>query len=79
MSSASYSISCLELGKVEEAEKEKARIEEAQRARAGSAAAPKWFKPTGDTYTLIGNEDPTRSYWKKREEHWAAVEFVQLW
>ncbi|CAF2396237.1 unnamed protein product [Rotaria sp. Silwood2] len=69
----------LEAGQVELAEKEKARIEAAQRSRADSAFCPKWFKCDGDSYTLIRDEDPFHYYWKKREEHWIGVEFTQLW
>ncbi|CAF0745509.1 unnamed protein product [Adineta steineri] len=69
----------LEAGQAEVAETEKARIEEAQRARSGSAAGPKWFKPQGDSYVLIRDDDSSDFYWKKREEHWAGVDFTQLW
>ncbi|CAF0930504.1 unnamed protein product [Rotaria sp. Silwood1] len=69
----------LEAGQIELAEKEKARIEAAQRLRSTSTFAPKWFKCDDDSYTLIRDEDPSYYYWKKREEHWTGVEFVQLW
>ncbi|CAF0929211.1 unnamed protein product [Adineta ricciae] len=69
----------LESGQVELAEKEKARLEEAQRSRSSSAVSPKWFAANGDSYELIREEDPSHSYWKKREEHWARVDFVPLW
>ncbi|CAF2087651.1 unnamed protein product, partial [Rotaria magnacalcarata] len=69
----------LEAGKVEEAEKEKARIEQAQRERAGHVLPPKWFKRDGDSHVFIRDEDPGHSYWKKREENWTGVEFIQLW
>ncbi len=72
-------LSFLEAGQNDLAEKEKARIEEAQRSRSTSTWNPKWFKPDGDSFALIGDEDPSHDYWKKREEHWAGVEFIQLW
>jgi len=28
---------------------------------------------------LIQDDDPSHSYWKKREENWSGVEFIQLW
>lgn len=71
--------SYLELGQIEVAEKEKSRIEEAQRSRAGSAAGPKWFRSDGESFVLIRDEDPSHSYWKKREEQWTGIEFIQLW
>ncbi|CAF3523770.1 unnamed protein product [Rotaria sordida] len=69
----------LEAGQIEPAEKEKARIEAAQRSRSASSFSPQWFKQDGDSYTLIRDEDPSHYYWKKREEHWTGVEFTQLW
>ncbi|CAF0874345.1 unnamed protein product [Adineta ricciae] len=69
----------LESGQVDQAEKEKARIEQAQRSRSATGLCPKWFKQDGDSFTLIRDEDPSHSYWKKREEHWTNVEFLQLW
>ncbi|UJR28181.1 hypothetical protein I4U23_009433 [Adineta vaga] len=69
----------LESGQVELAEKEKARIEEAQRSRASSTNGPRWFRKDGDSYELIREEDSSHSYWKKREEHWSNIEFTQLW
>ena len=71
--------SYLELGQAEAAEKEKSRIEEAQRARAGAHTAPKWFRTDGDSFVLIRDEDSSHSYWKKREEHWTGIDFIQLW
>ena len=71
--------SYLESGQVELAEKEKGRLEEAQRSRSSSAVSPKWFVANGDSYELIREEDSSHSYWKKREEHWARVDFVPLW
>lgn len=67
----------LEAGKADLAETEKARIEQAQRSR--TSAAPSWFKQDGDAFTLIGDEDLAHSYWKKRDEHWQGIEFVDLW
>lgn len=73
-------ISLLEAGQIELAEKEKGRIEAAQRARAAnSSLAPRWFKHDGNSYALIQDEDPAHYYWKKREENWVGVEFTQLW
>jgi hypothetical protein len=72
-------ISLLEAGKADLAEKEKARIEEAQRSRSAITSGPKWFKSNGDSFELIHDEDPSHYYWKKREEKWAGVEFIQLW
>jgi hypothetical protein len=72
-------ISYLEAGQIDQAEKEKARIEQAQRSRSTATASPEWFKQEGDSFQLIGDEDPAHSYWKKREENWTGVEFVQLW
>ncbi|CAF4010966.1 unnamed protein product [Rotaria magnacalcarata] len=69
----------LEAGQVEQAEKEKARIEAAQRSRAATNSSPKWFKCEGDNYALIRDEDPSHYYWKKRENNWIGVEFTQLW
>ena len=67
----------LEAGKADLAETEKARIEQAQRSR--TSATPYWFKQDGDAFTLIRDEDPAHSYWKKRDEHWQGIEFVDLW
>ncbi|UJR21278.1 hypothetical protein I4U23_024370 [Adineta vaga] len=69
----------LESGQIDQAEKEKARIEQAQRSRSATGVCPKWFKQDGDSFTLIRDEDPSHSYWNKREEHWKNVEFIQLW
>jgi len=69
----------LEAGQNDLAEKEKARIEEAQRSRSTSTSDSKWFKPDGDSFVLIRDEDSSHNYWKKREEHWTGVEFIQLW
>jgi hypothetical protein len=69
----------LEAGQIELAEKEKARIEEAQRSRPTPTSIPKWFKPDDDLFLLIGDEDPSHSYWIKREEKWSGIEFLQLW
>ncbi|CAF3326323.1 unnamed protein product [Rotaria socialis] len=69
----------LEAGQVEQAEKEKARIEAAQRSRATTNSSPKWFKCEGDHYVLIRDDDPSHYYWKKRENNWIGVEFTQLW
>jgi len=69
----------LECGQVDQAEKEKARIEEAQRARSNTIYVPKWFRPDGDRFVLNSDEDPSHSYWKKREDHWSGIEFLQLW
>ncbi len=71
--------SFLEAGQIDLAEKEKARLEEAQRSRSASISNPKWFKPDGDTFVLIRDEDPLHNYWKKREENWIGVDFIQLW
>jgi len=69
----------LETGQIDLAEKEKARIEEAQRSRSATPSNPKWFKLDGDSFLLIRDEDPSHNYWKKREQNWAGVEFTQLW
>jgi hypothetical protein len=69
----------LEAGQVDLAEKEKGRIEEAQRSRSAKPSNPTWFKPAGDSYVLVRDEDPSHSYWKKREDHWTGVEFIPLW
>ncbi len=74
-----YFLSFLEAGDAELAEKEKGRIEEAQRSRSNIMASPNWFKSDGDAFILIGDEDPSHSYWKKREDHWSGVEFIPLW
>ncbi len=74
-----FFISLLEAGKADLAEKEKARIEEAQRSRSAITSGPKWFKSNGDSFVLIHDEDPSHYYWKKREEKWSGVEFIQLW
>jgi len=74
-----YCISLLEAGQIDQAEKEKARIEHEQRSRSATGLCPKWFKQDGDAFILIRDEDPTHNYWKKREEKWAGVEFIQLW
>lgn len=75
----SISISYLEMGQVELAEKEKARIEAAQRSRSSPTYTPKWFKQDGESFVLIRDEDPANNYWKKREECWSGTEFKQLW
>ncbi len=72
-------ISLLEAGQIDQAEKEKARIEQAQRSRSSTDLCPQWFKQDGDSFVLIRDEDPTHDYWKKREENWTNVEFTQLW
>ncbi|CAF1461107.1 unnamed protein product [Adineta steineri] len=69
----------LEAGQIDQAEKEKARIEQAQRSRSSTGLCPKWFKQDGDSFNLVNNEDPSHNYWKKREENWSNVEFIQLW
>ena len=74
-----YFLRYLEAGDVELAEKEKARIEEAQRSRSGIMTTPQWFKPDGTSFILIRDEDPSHSYWKKREENWSGIEFIPLW
>jgi hypothetical protein len=74
-----FFISHLEAGQIDKAEKEKARIEEAQRSRSANTSFPKWFKQDGDSFILIRDDDPSHSYWKKREEHWTGVDFIQLW
>lgn len=77
--SAFMFVSYLEAGQTDLAEKEKSRIEEAQRSRSATSPSPDWFKPDGDSFVLIRDDDPSHSYWKKREENWSGVEFVQLW
>jgi hypothetical protein len=74
-----FIISYLEQGEIDLAEKQKARIEEAQRSRSAPTSGPKWFKPNEDSFVLIGDDDPSHSYWKKREENWTGVDFIQLW
>ena len=74
-----FFISHLEAGQIDPAEKEKARIEEAQRSRSANTSFPKWFKEDGSSFILIRDDDPSHSYWKKREEHWTGVDFIQLW
>jgi len=69
----------LEAGKVDDAEREKARIEHAQRTRSAVSSIPNWFKEEENRYVLIGDENPGHSYWKKREENWKGVDFIQLW
>ena len=69
----------LEAGQIDQAEKEKARIEQAQRSRPATGLCPKWFKQDGDAYIPICEDNSLPSYWKKREEHWSDVEFIQLW
>ncbi|CAF3841344.1 unnamed protein product [Rotaria sordida] len=68
-----------EAGQIEQSEKEKARIEQAQRKRAAVDPSPKWFKRDGDLFALIRDEDSQNNYWKKREENWSDVEFIELW
>lgn len=72
-------ISLLEAGQIDQAEKEKARIEQSQRTRSANGLCPKWFRQDGDSFLLIRDEDPMHNYWKKREENWTNVEFIQLW
>ncbi|CAF1250505.1 unnamed protein product [Rotaria sordida] len=67
-----------EAGQIEQSEKEKARIEQAQRKRAAVDPSPKWFKRDGDLFALIRDEDSQNNYWKKREENWTDVEFIEL-
>jgi hypothetical protein len=74
-----FIISYLEQGEIDLAEKQKARIEEAQRSRSTPTSGPKWFKQNEDSFVLIGDDDPSHSYWKKREENWTGVDFIQLW
>lgn len=71
--------SLLEAGQIDQAEKEKARIEQDQRSRSATGLCPKWFKQDGDSYIPIGEDTSLASYWKKREQHWLDVEFIQLW
>jgi hypothetical protein len=72
-------ISLLEAGQIDQAEKEKARIEQAQRTRPATDLCPRWFKPDGDSFVLIQDEDIEHNYWKKREDKWTGVELIQLW
>jgi len=69
----------LEAGQIDQAEKEKARIEQAQRDRAGTIYNPKWFKQDGESFILISHDENQPKYWKKREELWAGVDFIPLW
>jgi oxysterol-binding protein-related protein 3/6/7 len=71
--------SLLEAGQVDLAEKEKARIEQAQRSRSATGLCPKWFKEEGESFVLIQQDEALPFYWKKREDHWQNVEFLQLW
>jgi oxysterol-binding protein-related protein 3/6/7 len=67
-------VTALERGDLDTAEREKVRIEEAQRERrrAGEDAKPRWFKKTGaDDWEYIGG------YWEQREKGWQGVE--PLW
>ena len=73
------SISLLEEGQIDFAEKEKARIERIQRSRSVSRSSPKWFKQNHNSYTLIRDEDSLHYYWKQREENWLGVQFLHLW
>lgn len=75
----SFTFSLLEAGQIDQAEKEKARIEQAQRSRTATSLCAKWFKQDGDTYIPIGDDESHANYWKKRQEHWSGVEFLQLW
>lgn len=74
-----FVFSLLEAGQIDQAEKEKARIEQAQRSRSATSLCPKWFKQDGDSYIPIGDDESQGNYWKKRAEHWSNVEFIQLW
>jgi len=74
-----FVFSLLESGQIDQAEKEKARIEDTQRKRSSIVYNPQWFKQNGDTYTLNCDDDSRTNYWKKREEKWSNVEFIQLW
>ena len=76
---ASSSSSLLEAGQVDPAEKEKARIEQAQRSRPATGLCPRWFKEEGESFILIQQDEALPLYWKKREDHWQSVEFIQLW
>jgi hypothetical protein len=69
----------LETGQIDRAEKEKARIEQAQRSRSSTGLSPNWFRQDGDLFLPIDEEDPLHNYWKKREDKWSGVEFIQLW
>jgi len=66
-------IRALEEGKVDLADMEKQRVEEAQRERKKSRPdpQPRWFKKVGDEYEYSGG------YWEEREKGWESVE--ALW
>jgi len=71
----------LEAGNIEQAEKEKARIEEQQRQRQQSGNhdyKPLWFDPAkneNQTAYCVKNQ----YYWKKRQEQFNGIEFIHLW
>ncbi|CAF4995715.1 unnamed protein product, partial [Rotaria sp. Silwood1] len=62
-------------GQIDQAEKEKARIEQAQGSRSATGLCPKWFKQDGDSFVLLHDDDSAHNYWRKREENWTGVEF----
>jgi len=68
-------VRALELGDVEEAEAQKARVEEKQRERRkrGQEMQPRWFKLVGDEWIYKGG------YWEARANGWQDANVDPLW
>lgn len=66
-------VRALEEGRLDDAEAEKTRIEEAQRERRrqGADTQPRWFKKVGDHWEYVGG------YWEQRQKGWDDV--ASLW
>ncbi|KAJ7225771.1 oxysterol binding protein [Mycena pura] len=68
-------VRALEEGHLDVAEREKTRVEEAQRERRrkGKAVEPRWFKQVGNEWEYIGG------YWEARAQGWKAGGIQALW
>ncbi|KAJ7042503.1 oxysterol binding protein [Mycena alexandri] len=68
-------VRALEEGQLDVAEREKTRVEEAQRERRrkGDDTQPRWFKQVGEEWEYIGG------YWEARAQGWKGSNVRALW
>ncbi|KAJ6519568.1 oxysterol binding protein [Mycena sanguinolenta] len=68
-------VRALEEGELDVAEREKTRVEEAQRERRrnGQEPSPRWFKQVGDEWQYVGG------YWEARAQGWNDSGVQALW
>ncbi|KAF7339687.1 PH domain-containing protein [Mycena sanguinolenta] len=68
-------VRALEQGELDDAEREKTRVEEAQRERRrkGQEVLPRWFKQVGDEWQYVGG------YWEARAQGWKDSGVQALW